>query len=100
MNDEYEMIEAMEAEMIQETYRDLQSVRLSLVGWGIEETDVRLQYMDGAYALHTGEACYDTDHRGYWGCGSVSADDDDVSLMETARDLVSQMIDHAASVLS
>lgn len=29
--------------------------------------DVRLQVMsDGSWAIHTGDAQYDTDHRGYW----------------------------------
>ena len=33
--------------------------------------DVRVQALDGEYILHTGDACYDTDHRGHWGATSI-----------------------------
>ncbi len=73
--------------------------------------DVRLQVMpgDGTYSFDddgpnytfwSGDPSYDSDGRGYWGCGSVSPDDDEVALIETARDLVSQALDAAAECLS
>jgi len=40
----------------------------------IEEIEVRLQLFDGSYQVWTGDSSYDTDHRGYWGSGSIVFD--------------------------
>lgn len=63
--------------------------------------DVRLQvYPDGAWALRVGDPCYDQDHHGYWGAGSLPGiyrgkvrrfDSRDL-----ARDLLDQCKDHEA----
>lgn len=54
--------------------------------------DVRLQvWDDGQWAIHTGDASYDQDHRGFWGAGCVIADD----TPETLRDLAEQLRDDA-----
>ena len=65
----------------------------------IEAIDVRLQLTarnSVSWQLHSGDASYDTDHRGYWGAGFVTADHDDESLTDLARDLISQCLDAAA----
>lgn len=56
------------------------------------DTDVRLQVHDG-WAVHHGDASFDQDHRGLWGAGSVSARDSLATLRETARGLVSEVLD-------
>lgn len=55
-----------------------------------EETlDFRIQLVDGVASLHTGDACYDTDHQGSWGAGSVGPNDEACDVwdaLETAYD--------------
>jgi len=78
-------------------FESLAECRAFLKAHGIESTDVRVQVTDGgSWSLHTGDAQYDTDHRGYWGAGSIVADDDDATLGRTLADLVDQACDHAA----
>jgi len=59
--------------------------------------EVRLQvhtFHDGAsWNLHVGDASYDTDHKGFWGSGSLDAETDVQAL---AADLVEQALDHCA----
>ncbi len=55
--------------------------------------DVRLQCVDGAWSLHEGDPQYDTDHRGYWGAGSLSPR---TNCRELARELIDEAKDHAA----
>lgn len=53
---------------------------MSSIGWPDKEkdqdvpwVDVRLQvYDDGDWAIRWGDPSYDQDHRGHWGCGSLS----------------------------
>lgn len=57
--------------------------------------EVRLQVVSGgAWALHTGDACYDTDHHGVWGADSIPLRGrfDSMSL---ARTLWNQAVDMA-----
>lgn len=57
------------------------------------EIDVRAQLTpDGEWLLHTGDASYDTDHRGYWGVGVLGGDTD---IQELARDLISEALESA-----
>lgn len=61
--------------------------------------DVRLQvYPDGDWAVHSGLADYDTDHRGFWGSSSVPGNGSGQGFNpeETARDLIAQCRDHHA----
>lgn len=107
MNATLELLEAMEAELQQETYRWLLDVRDDAQSYDPEDIaddegnpsiDVRLQVLDdGSYSFHSGDSSYDKDHRGYCGASSVSPDDDDVALVEIARDLVGQVLDDCAS---
>lgn len=54
--------------------------------------DVRLQIdTDGAWRLHTGDAQYDTDHRGYWGSAEIGPTTD---IPDLAADLIDQAADH------
>ncbi len=56
--------------------------------------DVRLQvYPNGQWCVRTGDACYDSDHRGYWGAGSLAWDTDCEDL---AAGLIDEAKDHAA----
>jgi hypothetical protein len=51
--------------------------------------DIRLQVLpDGSWALHEGDPQYDTDHRGYWGAGTL--DGKRFNSREMARDLIEQ----------
>ena len=82
---------------IEEVYDDLVGVRKEIEGYGdVPDTDVRLQVHEGSWSLHSGDAQYDTDHRGYWGAASVSVDDTNATLRQTAKDLIRQVEeDHA-----
>lgn len=65
--------------------------------WDEPSIDVRLQvWEDGSWTVHTGDSCFDQDHRGFWGSASVGADDTPVDLMATAANLREQAIDDCA----
>ena len=71
---------------------ELQGVRDYLRRNHLEETDVRLQVLDnGDWAIHSGDASYDTDHHGYWGASSITADETVKGLLYTAGDLLDQV---------
>lgn len=57
--------------------------------------DVRLQFLDDEFQLHTGDAHYDTDHRGFWGAATLDYDWDedelDTLITELVDDLISQV---------
>ena len=58
-----------------------------------DEIDVRLQvYKNDKWMIHTGDACYDTDHTGHWGAGEV---DRHTNCRELAKDLISQCAESA-----
>ena len=100
-------LEALEAELIQETYLFLQTIRDDAKTHNPEDIadddgrpciDVRLQVLpSGDYSHRFGLGCYDDDHRGYWGSASVGPDDDETTLIEMARDMVAQVLDEAST---
>jgi hypothetical protein len=56
--------------------------------------DVRLQLLpSGGWQVHTGDPCYDQDHRGYWGDSCI---DSRTNCRDLARDLIDQCADHLA----
>jgi hypothetical protein len=58
------------------------------------EMDVRLQvHEDGAWAVRTGDASYDLDHRGFWGASSI---DRRTNCRRLARELLEEAKDQAA----
>lgn len=60
--------------------------------------DVRLQvYQDGDWSVRWGDSQYDLDHRGYWGCSSISPGDADSDLVEVAQYLLRQVEDDMAT---
>lgn len=62
-------------------------------GWA----DVRLQvWDDGTWAIHTGDASYDQDHRGFWGAGSLASDATESDIAQLAADLLEQALDDCA----
>ena len=65
-----------------------------------EEIEVRLQLCDGSYNLLTGDPSYDTDHRGYWGCGSITPNMTMRECLELAGDLKDQCLDQKAEMES
>ena len=88
--------------MHQEVYNYLCLVYVD-IGWDdIEYLDVRLQVtvngddQSASWSVHTGDASYDQDHRGYWGAEIMSSDMDDVAIIDVARSLVDQAIEHCA----
>lgn len=94
---DFETMEAREDEYQQEAFRFLQNVRGQAQEWRVGVIDVRIQiFEDGGYAFHSGDACYDTDHSGFWGTWCVGHDSDDVFLMEGARDMVQEAMEEAA----
>jgi hypothetical protein len=57
-----------------------------------EDVDVRLQVTeDGAWYLHSGDASYDQDHRGFWGAGSLPGKAERSSLGEKDRARICRM---------
>ena len=91
------VIEAQEAELRQDVYEYLCPVYTDLDG---DEVDVRLQVTVNAghayWTVHTGDASYDQDHRGYWGAETLVPDMDEVAVINVAMSLVEQAIDHCA----
>lgn len=67
-------------------------------GWrDDDELDVRLQLRSsGAWDIHTGSACYDTDHRGHWGAGYLYADNTDSEVYDLANELVCEVSEDLA----
>jgi hypothetical protein len=58
------------------------------------EVDVRLQVTGGGcWWVHSGDPCFDTDHGGYWGAGTVTPK---TNCRELARDLIDQAKDDHA----
>ena len=57
--------------------------------------DVRLRYHNGDWSLLTGDASYDQDHRGYWGCSSVSSETTADDARQIAEQLVEDVLEHA-----
>ena len=61
---------------------------------GQPSIDVRVQRFDGEWFFHSGDAQYDTDHRGFWGSGKVVANlidlEDGLELL--ADDLLMQAL--------
>lgn len=79
---------------IKDVAADLRDVKRAILGDDIPDTDVRLQVeSSGAWTIHTGDPCYDTDHRGFWGAGSI---DRRTNCRDLACDLIDQAKDHAA----
>ena len=58
--------------------------------------DIRLQVVDGSWALHTGDASYDTDHRGYWGAGQLDTCDTNEQLTALANMMLVEASDALA----
>lgn len=79
-----------------EMTRALVSALEELKSYGPEITDmdVRLQVIPSEamdWYLHTGDAQYDTDHRGAWGAANIFHKATIEDLRETARDLLAQV---------
>lgn len=55
--------------------------------------DVRLRVFDGQVSLHFGDAQYDTDHRGYWGAGTVSSKMTTHDAEFVASDMIDQILE-------
>ncbi|MEG3877658.1 hypothetical protein QT972_09785 [Microcoleus sp. herbarium7] len=64
---------------------------------------VRLNCIDDAYQLLSGDSSSDTSHRGFWGYGILSYDiedeDIDMTIAGLAEDLISQVLDDEAETL-
>ena len=78
---------------------DQRTVEWSLVEpdeMGAKTIEVRLQLVDGDAVMHAGEACYDTDHRGYWGHAYITEDSGYEELLGQASYLLRQVEDAVA----
>ena len=64
-----------------------------------DESACRLQVTDSSWFFHTGDSQYDTDHRGYWGIGSVPTYCTKSQAREIARALINEAADDAAIIL-
>jgi hypothetical protein len=83
---------------VAEVAEELRAVQMGVAWDDIEEgepgVDVRLQVGEGgSWAVHSGDASYDTDHSGFWGAGSLDAITDCDAL---AAELIEEAKDHAA----
>lgn len=95
------MTAAQREDILADIYIELDDIRNTmLVQDGRSKVgciDVRLQLISpDDYSVKCGDASYDTNHHGYWGASSVSADDSDSDLEATAEDLLEQALDDAA----
>lgn len=54
--------------------------------------DVRLVFHEGNWEVKTGDSQYDTDHRGFWGYGSLSYDIEPEDLTEAMTVLATDLI--------
>lgn len=62
------------------------------------ELDVRLQVVPGeGWTLWSGDSQYDTDHRGFWGSGSVPGRGHRFNSEELAADLIDQAKEQQAT---
>jgi hypothetical protein len=60
--------------------------------------DVRLQVTADGWEIHSGDAQYDTDHKGHWGASSVPGNGKRFNSTDIARALISEARDsHAQS---
>jgi hypothetical protein len=59
-----------------------------------EYIDLRLQVFDGQWFLRTGDAQYDTDHRGVWGNTSISVPITKAAAYEAAKTLIESCSDY------
>ena len=86
---------------IKDVARDLKNIARQISKYGLPEVeeggcDVRLQVLpDGGWSVHSGDAQYDQDHRGYWGASSLPYDGH-FNATEVAKDLIEQAKDAAA----
>lgn len=53
---------------------------------------VRLQLDGGAFYWHTGDASFDTDHRGYWGAVFVDTETDATELADDLLDQIAEAV--------
>lgn len=54
------------------------------------ELDVRLQVTEDDWQVHSGDPQYDTDHRGFWGYGTMNAAHTKADCMEMARFMIEE----------
>ena len=101
------LIEAAEAELIQETFLAIRAMHEAATygsdGEDMDGLDVRVRVLisDDAESYEadfaSGSPQYDQDHRGYWGSGWVCSHADDVDLTSLAREMVAEVIDAVAT---
>lgn len=98
-----EYLDSLEAELHQNILVDLRAIR-DVSDWSDIEShnneepwlDIRLRLdRSGSYDILTGDPCYDTDHRGFWGSGSISRGSDEVELIALSRSLVDEALGQA-----
>ena len=86
----------MDMPSIKSVASDLTSIK-HLIQWDDCEDgwiDVRLQVREeGGWRLWWGDSSYDWDHRGDWGCGSLS---NRTNCRELAKELIDQVRDSVA----
>ena len=64
---------------------------------GTGKIDVRLQIQEnGSFTIHTGDACFDIDHSGFWGAGTMGFPRSPEDTIDLATKLVDQALDHKA----
>lgn len=78
---------------VSDIFQELKAIRNEIEGDETDEgIDVRLQVQDGgSWDVHSGDASYDTDHRGHWGASTVNAHDSDQELRAIAQDLIDEV---------
>jgi hypothetical protein len=89
-------VRALLASRWRDIRRTMKPADLIVPGEDSASVDVRLQvWDDGSWNVHTGDASYDQDHRGWWGVSCLSWERQDLTAL--ARDLIEQAREHEAS---
>lgn len=67
-----------------------------------EDVPVRLQVdnENGTWRLWSGDPCYDTDHKGSWGAGTISPEISPADRLELARELWMEALDELRTLNS
>lgn len=82
--------------MIWPTVEEVQAQLATVRKMATEDVDVRLQvHENGAWYIRFGDPQYDTDHRGFWGVGTIGPRTMEQELKHVAHQMLDEAKDHA-----
>ena len=81
-------------QMLQHLYFDTQWLDIEIEEEeGTPYLDIRLRYFEGDVSILYGDSQYDTDHRGYWGDGTMLLGMTRDDLKTLANELIESLLD-------